>query len=167
MDMQEALSVEFRNEIDLVESFLCDCQVRNFSPRTIASYKSHLKYFLNFYPISATMNDLKDFLVLLRDERALSVSTIENYFCSLSTFYDFLVWEHIVPENNIPKFRKRYIRNYKESRPEERQLISLEQMKNLIDSAKDLQTKTIFLVFAKIGIRRQELIDLDRSNVFS
>jgi len=166
MDMQEALSVEFRNEIDLVESFLCDCQVRNFSPRTIASYKSHLKYFLNFYPISATMNDLKDFLILLRDERALSVSTIENYFCSLSTFYDFLVWEHIVMENNIPNFRKRYIRYYKEPRAEERQLLSLDQMRALIDSTEDLQTKTIFLLFAKTGIRRQELIDLDRSDVF-
>ena len=39
-------------------------------------------------------------------------------------------------------------------------------MRNLIDSAEDLQTKTLFLLFAKTGIRRQELIDLDRSDIF-
>lgn len=166
MDMQEALNIEPVTEVNLLEAFLCDCQIRNFSPGTIASYKSYIKCFLKFYPVSANMNDLKDFLVLLRDERELSVSSIENYFCSLSTFYEFLVWERIVKENIIPHFRKRYIRYYKEPRPEERQLISLEQMKNLIDSTESLQTKTMFLVFAKTGIRRQELIDLDGSDVY-
>ncbi|AKB35546.1 Site-specific recombinase [Methanosarcina siciliae C2J] len=166
MDMLDVLSVEFTSEIDLLDSFLCDCQVRNFSPRTIASYKSHVQYFLNFYNIHASVNDLKDFLVHIRDERGLSASTVENYFCSLSTFYEFLVWERVVKENTIPAFRKRYIRYYKEPRSEERQLISLKQMKNLIDSAGDLQTKVMFLVFAKTGIRRQELIDLDRSDIY-
>ncbi|WP_440944929.1 tyrosine-type recombinase/integrase [Methanosarcina sp. T3] len=165
--MQDILVLETtKNEIDLLDSFLCDCAVRNFSPRTIAAYKSHLNYFLKFYSVGITTNDLKDFLILLRDERGLSASTVENYFCTLSTFYDFLVWENIVKENIILPFRKRYIRYYKEPRPEERQLISLEQMRDLINSAEDLQTKTMFLIFAKTGIRRQELIDLDRSDVY-
>ncbi|AKB79105.1 Site-specific recombinase [Methanosarcina horonobensis HB-1 = JCM 15518] len=110
---------------------------------------------------------MKDFLVHIRDEKGYAASTVENYFASLSCFCDYLEWEGIIQENIIPKFRKRYLRYYKDPLPEERQLISLEQMKDLINSAEDLQTKTIFLIFAKTGIRRQELIDLDRSDVYS
>jgi integrase/recombinase XerD len=165
MDMQEALSVELINEIDLVESFLCDCKVRNFSPGTIASYKSHIKYFLSFYSVNANMNDFKDFLVLLRDERALSASTVDNYFCALSTFYDFLLWEKIVTENIVPQFKKRFVRYYKEQKPEKRQLINKEQMKNLINSTEDLRFKAMFLFFAKTVIRRQELIDIDLEDI--
>ena len=164
--MLDILSVESKNEIDLLDSFLCDCQIRNFSHRTIESYKSHLKYFLQFYPVSTNTNNLKDFLLLLRDERGLSSSTVENYFCSLSTFFDYLEWEKVLEKNVIPQFRKRYIRYYKEPRPEERQLIGLEQMKDLIDSAKNIQTKSMFTIFAKTGIRRQELIDIDLNNVY-
>lgn len=154
------------SEIDLLDSFLCDCKVRNFAPGTIGNYKSHVKYFLSFYSINASINDLKDFLMLLRDEKGFSSSTIGNYFYALSTFYDFLVWENVVNENIIPKFQKRFIRYYKEERPEERQLINKEQMKALINSVSDIRFKTMFLFFAKTGIRRQELIDLDLENVF-
>lgn len=164
--MQELLLSSTLNEIDILDSFICDCEVRNFSPRTIAGYKSHIKYFLKFYTVHASLNDLKDFLIHIRDEKGYAASTVENYFAALSCFYDFLQWEGIVRTNMIPKFRKRYIRYYKEPMSEERQLINLKQMRSLIDSAEELQTKTIFLLFAKTGIRRQELIDLDRSDIF-
>lgn len=165
--MQELLISSTINEIDILDSFICDCEVRNYSPRTIASYKSDIKYFLKFYSIHANVNDFKDFLVHLRDEKGYAASTVGNYFAALSCFYDFLEWEGIVRINIIPKFRKRYIRYYKEPIPEERQLINLQQMRSLIDSAGDLQIKTIFLLFAKTGIRRQELIDIDRSDVYT
>lgn len=145
---------------DLLLDFLEDCQVRNFSPRTIQSYKSNLKYFLSRHSIEITPLVLKDFLVHIRDEKGYSPSTVENYFSSLSSFYDFLEWEG-VQKNIVPQFRKRYLRYYKEQRHEERQLISLEQMRTLIDSADWIGYKAIFVFFAKTGIRRQELIDLD------
>lgn len=104
--------------------------------------------------------DLKSFLVHLRDEKGYSPSRVENYFVALSSFYDFLEWEG-VQKNIVPQFRKRYLRYYKEQRHEERQLISLEQMKDLINSSTWLGYKAIFIFFAKTGIRRQELIDLD------
>ena len=153
-------------ETTFLNDFLLDCQVRNFSPRTIQSYKSHIKYYLSSHPIQISLGDLKDFLVHIRDEKGYAASTVENYFASLSCFCDYLEWEGIIQENIIPKFRKRYLRYYKDPLPEERQLIILEQMKDLINSAEDLQTKTMFLIFAKTGIRRQELIDLDRSDVY-
>ncbi len=153
-------------ESEILGDFLLDCKVRNFSPRTIQSYKSHIKYFLSKHPVQIDQEDLKDFLVHIRDEKNYAASTVENYFSSLSCFYDYLVWEGILQENIIPIFRKRYLRYYKDPLHEERQLISREQMRELIDSAEDLQIKVIFLLFVKTGIRRQELIDLDRTDIF-
>jgi Site-specific recombinase XerD len=149
----------------LLLEFLEDCEVRNFSPRTIQSYKSNLKYFLSRYSIEITPLILKDFLVHIRDEKNYAPSTVENYFAALSSFYDFLEWEG-VQKNIVPQFRKRYLRYYKDQRHEERQLINLEQMKDLIDSAEWIGYKAIFLFFAKTGIRRQELIDLDLQDLY-
>lgn len=151
---------------EILDDFLLDCKIRNFSPRTTQSYKSHIKYYLTRYPVRISQEDLKDFLVHIRDEKSYAASTVENYFSSLSCFYDYLVWEGILQENIIPIFRKRYLRYYKDPLHEERQLISREQMRELIDSAQDLQTKVMFLLFVKTGIRRQELIDLDRTDIF-
>lgn len=150
----------------ILDDFLKDCMVRNFSPRTIQGYRSHIKYFLSRHSLIISPEVLKDFLVHIRDEKNYAASTVENYFASLSCFCDYLEWEGFIEENIVPKFRKRYLRYYKDPLPEERQLINLEQMRDLIDSAEDLLTKTLFLVFAKTGIRRQELIDLDRSDVY-
>ncbi|WP_292381517.1 tyrosine-type recombinase/integrase [Methanosarcina sp. UBA289] len=149
----------------LLLDFLDDCEVRNFSPRTIQSYKSNLKYFLSRHSIEISPTVLKDFLVHIRDEKGYAPSTIENYFAALSSFYDFLEWEG-VQKNIVPQFRKRYLRYYKEQRHEERQLINLEQMKDLIDSADWIGYKAMFIFFAKTGIRRQELIDLDLQDLF-
>ena len=148
-------------ETILLSDFLLDCQVRNFSPRTVQSYKSNLKYFLSRHPVRISPEDLKVFLVHIRDEKGFAPSTVENYFAALSSFNDFLEWEGVIERNVVPQFRKRYLRQYKDQRNEERQLISLEQMKDLIDSAEWICHKAMFVFFAKTGIRRQELIDLD------
>lgn len=153
-------------EKNFLTDFLLDCQIRNFSPRTIQSYKSNLKYFLSRHSIQISPEVLKDFLVHIRDEKGYSPSTVENYFAALSSFYDWLEWEGVFEKNIIPQFRKRYLRYYKEQRHEERQLISLEQMKNLIDSAEWIGFKAMFIFFAKTGIRRQELIDIDIKDLY-
>jgi len=153
-------------ETTLLLDFLQDCKVRNFSPRTIQSYKSNLKYFLSRHSVQISPEVLKDFLVHIRDEKGYAPSTVENYFAALSSFNDFLEWECVIDKNIIPQFRKRYLRYYKEQRHEERQLINLEQMKALIDSADSLCTKAMFIFFAKTGIRRQELIDLDIQDLY-
>ncbi|AKB51752.1 Site-specific recombinase [Methanosarcina barkeri str. Wiesmoor] len=152
-------------ETSLLSNFLLDCQVRNFSPRTIQSYKSCLRYFLSRHSIEISPEVLKSFLVHIRDEKNFAPSTVENYFAALSSFFDYLEYEG-VQKNIVPQFRKRYLRYYKEQRHEERQLISLEQMRALIDSTEWIGFKAMFIFFAKTGIRRQELIDLDLQDLY-
>lgn len=144
--------------------FKIDCLARGFAPRTVESYMGHVNYFLSLYYLEDP--DLVSFLLHLRDDRKFTLSTISSYFSSLSTFYDYLEYEGIVKHNPIPKFRKRYLRYYKRHhRPETRQLITVCQMAQLINYADHLLYKTIITVLAKTGIRRNELITLDRTDV--
>jgi integrase/recombinase XerD len=156
MDIQKA---------QLIAEFIDDCRVRNFSKESIIAYRSHLRYFLSMNPINASLQDLSNFLVLIRDTKGLRPSTVGNYFVSLSTFYEYLVFKGALKENLIPAFRKRYVRYYKNPRHEERQLITYEQMRDLILYPKDIMWRTIFLMYCKTGVRRQELIDLDENDI--
>lgn len=153
-------------ETTLLNDFLQDCKTRNFSPRTIQSYKSNLKYFLSRHSLEISPEVLRTFLIHIRDEKGYAPSTVENYFAALSSFLDWLEWEGVIEKNIVPQFRKRYLRYYKQQQHEERQLISLEQMRDLIDSAEWIGWKAMFIFLAKTGIRRQELIDLDLKDLF-
>ena len=48
---------------------------------------------------------------------------------------------------------------------QERQLISIEDMARLVNSEMDIRNKAIIILLAKTGIRRNELIILDVSDV--
>lgn len=147
----------------LVSDFFRDCKARGYANRTIESYISHIRYFLSFSEVDVDYEDLKTFLIHIRDEKGYTLATCNNYFASLSTFYDFLEFENIVERNRVPAFRKRYLRSYKKHHtPETRQLISLEEMKQLVNAPEHLVYRVLILFLAKTGIRRNELITLDR-----
>jgi integrase/recombinase XerD len=63
--------------------------------------------------------------------------------------------------------RKRYVRQYKDTRasPSTRQLISVDEMKTLLNSILDTRDKAIITVLAKTGIRRGELISIDVEDI--
>ncbi len=150
----------------IVNDFVNDCRARGYAPRTIESYVSHVKYFLTQHDIESDHDSLKEFLVHIRDEQGYTLSTCNNYFASLSTFFDFLEFEGHIDRNLIPAFRKRYLRSYKKNyTPETRQLINVEQMAQLVDAPAALAYQTMILFLAKTGVRRNELITLDIRDV--
>ena len=64
--------------------------------------------------------------------------------------------------------RKRYLRRYKDKHDgQERKLISIEEMGRLINNDMDIRDRAIITLLAKTGIRRNELISLDVSDVIS
>jgi integrase/recombinase XerD len=157
---------------ELFEMFLREAHIRGLTKRTIEDYESRLKYFFNFikkHAIEMTINDFKDFLVNIKDERGLSDSSINNYFAALHSFYEFLTFEGYLKVNPIVMFRKRYLAYLRLNRfkkmNSERQLISIEDMKNLILSILDLRDKAVVTLLAKTGIRRQELINIDVDDI--
>lgn len=147
---------------NLISDFLGDRKARGYAGRTMESYISHIRYFLSIYDLDTDYADLKAFLIHIKDEKGYTLATCNNYFASLSTFYDYLEFEKIVERNIVPAFRKRYLRSYKKNHtPEVRQLISIEDMKNLVDTPEFLVYRTLILFLAKTGVRRNELISLD------
>lgn len=153
-------------EETLISEFFRDCKARGYASRTVESYVSHIRYFMSFYDVDAGYDDLKEFLIHIRDERGYTLATCNNYFASLSTFYDFLEFEKIVERNMVPAFRKRYLRSYKKNyTPETRQLIGIEDMANLVNVPEYLVYRVLIIFLAKTGVRRNELITLDREDL--
>jgi len=146
------------NDEKLIEEFILDCRLRKFSEESIRSYKSILKITSNFLRrnqsslLSLDRYVLKKLLKYLTNDRGYSVKTLENYFSVISTFCDYLAYEELIDKNPILPFRKRYIRQYKADRHNtdpSRKLISVEQMRMLINSILDPRNKAIVTLLAK------------------
>ncbi len=158
----------------LIEMFVADCNLRNFSSESIRRYRSSLliiSYFLNRKGLGLLNLDkyiLKDVLAYLVDKRGVSPKTLENYFAALSSFYQFLEYENLTDRNPVLPFRKRYLRQYKNTKSNpgsERKLISVSQMAMLINSILNPRDKAIITLLAKTGIRREELINIDLDDI--
>lgn len=111
---------------------------------------------------------IREYIRVLREERKVSMATIENHLSSVSSFLEYLVYEEIVGSNVALAVRKRYLRRYKNGDPGDahsRKLITTEQLKLLIDSIMVPRDKAIILLLAKTGIRRGELISIDVGEV--
>jgi len=156
----------------LIADFVKDCALRGMSPRSIPHYGYIPKVFQSYLEdrnasfLDVDKDLLRGFIEYLRIEKEAAGKTVENYFAVLSTFYDYLAFEGIVPSNPVLPIRKRYLRRYKDNdATQERQLISMEDMARLINSEMDIRNKAIITLLAKTGIRRNELITLDVSDV--
>lgn len=152
-------SIEF-----YVQAFEHDSEIRGLTKGTIEAYKCVIRQFSAKYPINSGIEGYKCFLMDLRKEN-LSQKTIENKFSALSTFFDFLEFEGYTGTNDILKFRKRYLRTYKSNISESRKVISLENLAQLIMAPNWIGDQALIILLAKTGIRRNELITLDRSDV--
>ena len=154
--------------MDYLKNYILDCRSRGYAVRTIEAYEGHVRYFLNqgYDPVKIELDDLKCFLQHLRDDRKLSLNTISKYFAALGSFYDYLDFEGLVDQNLIQKFRKRYLRNYKRLHvAQTKQLIEIPDMIRLIQSVDELRYKAMMLFLAKTGVRRNELITLDKKDI--
>ncbi len=155
----------------VIAAYLQDCEVRGMSPRSLPGYKSALKDFSGYLDsiktdiIDVDKNVLKGYLEHSR-RRGLSQRSIELTFSVLSSYYEYLVYEGLVSSNPVPAIRKRYLRRYKDNGdPHERQLISVEDSTRMIKGEPDIRNKAILILLFKTGMRRNELITLDISDV--
>jgi len=156
----------------LVAAYLADCEIRGMSPRSFPGYHSALRAFLKYlsekdvHLLDVGQNELIDFIRYLRLERRVSQRTIELTFSVLSSLYEYLIFSGRLEVNPVLPVRKRYLKRYKDNGDRnERQLISVESMTRLINSTLDIRDRAIITLLAKTGIRRNELISLDVSDV--
>ena len=95
------------------------------------------------------------------------MSTIENHLSCISSFLDYLVYEEIIESNVALAVRKRYLRRYKsdDSDAQSRKLITVEELKTLVNSIMIPRDRAIIMLLAKTGIRRSELVSIDVNDV--
>ena len=156
----------------VIAAYLQDCEVRGMTPGSLPRYKSCLNIFQEYMARGgkqiheADRDSLKGFIEYMRKEREASQKTIETYFSTLSSFFEFLAYEGIVNQNPVLAVRKRYLRRYKDNAdPHERKLISIEDAARMIKGEPDIRNKAILAMLFKTGMRRNELITLDISDV--
>jgi integrase/recombinase XerD len=145
--------------MNFVENFKQDLELRQLRPHTIANYVSNVQHFLlyNPNPMKVQKEDLKKYLDILLQED-LAGSTLKSYFISVNAFYEYLKYEEEIKENPIPPFRKRYLP--RKVIKEKRQYISVETARVIIKRTGHIMDRTMQLLFAKSGIRREEMLIL-------
>jgi integrase/recombinase XerD len=148
-------------EMDL-KSFEADLRLQGLAACTIKGTKWDAHQYLawcasqGYDPLDP---DLRLYLQHLK-ERGLKYGTIRNSFTRLSCYFEYLIEEGRMEQNPAEKFRKRYIKKYKETE-ERRKIISIEEAKTLVRATIDTRDRAILLLLLKTGIRRNELVTLD------
>ena len=153
----------------MIDAFLQDMELSGKSKTTALHYgyclKNYAAYLSGRDPLQADKEDLRGFIAYLKAQEKTS-KTIENYFSVISSFYEYLVFEGKAAANPVIAVRKRYLRRYKDNDDgQARKLISVEDMSNLINSTLNVRDKAVITLLAKTGIRRNELVTLDVSDV--
>jgi len=148
-----------------LDKFLLDCDNKGMTTHSIETYKSNLIEFLKYNPspLDVGTDHLLFYLQNLK-ARNLSHSTLKGYFAAVSSFYDFLVFFKFIPINPVTGFRKRYILRGKDH-PATRQIIGIEDMRQLLSIADHVVKRLIILMPAKTGIRNGEFHDLKVSDL--
>jgi integrase/recombinase XerD len=158
----------------MISQFILDCKLRNFSEDSIRSYDSILRVSSRFFAqtgrtlLNLDKFALRELLSHLTTDCGYSAKTLENYFSALSSFSDYLTYEGYTDRNPILPFRKRYLRQYKadtHSKGASRKLVSIEQMRMLLNSILAPRDRAIVTLLAKTGIRRKELIKIDVDDI--
>lgn len=153
----------------MIDAFLQDMELSGKSKTTALHYgyclKNYAAYLDGRDPLHADKETLRGFIAYLKAQEKTS-KTIENYFSVISSFYEYLVFEGKAAANPVIAVRKRYLRRYKDNDDgQARKLISVEDMSNLINSTLNVRDKAVITLLAKTGIRRNELVTLDVSDV--
>lgn len=154
--------------LETLNNFLQDCTLRGRTKRTVEGYRSSIKEFLEYYPQpeKVTKYELKNYLAVLQ-ARDLKMTTIKGYFSAMSSFYEYLIYEERIQANPILPFRARYLD--KTTRYDRRQLLSVDKMRQLINSIKlefdNIQDIAMLVTLAKTGARKQEFLDLQVKDI--
>lgn len=162
---------------ELIDEYLTDIKCTNLTKRTIDNYHSCLKEFSSFFIkslLDVDVNDLKKYKMHLEEKKnqyrePFSKSTISRYFTAVESFFEYLEYDEYIEKNPMPKFRHRYLKEYKRTRynksDSRRKIITVEQMSMLVNSIIDPRDKAVIVLLAKTGIRRNELKNIDIDDI--
>ncbi len=155
---------------ELIKNFMVDCEVLKLTPGSMRKYEGTLKLFDQLVKKDFLKVDIKDLKIFLKhlNKKELVSKTILGHYAALSSFYNYLEFEDLVPKNLVKKFRRRYLINYKkniEDTSHQRQIISADKMRELISIVLDPRDRCILILLAKTGVRVSELSKIDVESI--
>ena len=145
--------VVIKNNLDLKQESENFVKYLDVSNGTLYTYKEGLKSFFEYliangisYP---TRNDLRAF----RDElkSRLTIYTINSYLTAIRRFFRYLEL------NNIYEDITKDVKSIKISKIPKKQVLTLEQTKQIYNSLTDLREKCLFSLFVSTGMRAIEV----------
>ena len=157
----------WRDSMELMQKHATDCEIRGFCRTTVSTYKGYIRHYLENIqdPLNVSRDELRHVMRQLADKE-YSASSYKGYWAAVDDFYKFLQYEDITDYNPVPRFRERYLpRVINIAKSEQRQCIDLAQMRQLIDRSHNIVELTMMLLLAKTGIRRGELLDIEKKDV--
>jgi integrase/recombinase XerD len=155
---------------NILKKFAADMELRDFAPTTCKSYLQKATAFSNYLElkrleiVKADQEVILSYLGYLR-AKGLRRKSIEANFNAITSLYDFFIErERLISINPARLVSKRYLKTYKDHQ-QRRQLISIEDASRLVQSILPTRNKAIVTVLFKTGIRLNELISLDISDI--
>lgn len=123
------------------------------SDLTLKSYGDGLKSFVGYINERGIKNPTREDVREYRNElyETKSSNTVNSYLCSLRVFFNYLESKGLYP--NITKD----IKNIKTSKIPKKQVLSLEQCKEIYNSLTDKREKLIFSLAISTGLRASEI----------
>lgn len=131
-------------------SLIQECRLRNYSPKTVKAYSHYNHHFLKFCskkPRQVKANDLRNYLLYLDSKRASS-SQINLAHNSINFYYKNILQRNF---KKIP-FQKREDRV--------KPVLNKNEIKGLIDAAKNMKHKLIMSLLYASGVRVTELVNI-------
>jgi len=137
-----------------------DMELRNMSQNTIEGYLRRVQVFLRDTHVendNISIEDIRNYIICLKQDKKLSLGTINAYVSALKFFYDITLekdWNH----RKVPRMR-----GYK-SLPA---VLSKDEVFEVIDSIKNLKHKAILMTMYGSGLRVSEVANLKVSDIDS
>lgn len=131
------------------------------SDLTLKLYSDGLKSFFAYITEKGIKNPIREDVKAYRDElyENKSSNTVNSYLCSLRVFFNYLESRGIYP--NITKD----IKNIKTSKIPKKQVLSVEECKNIYNSLTDAREKLIFSLAITTGLRASEIANAKIENI--
>ena len=148
-------NLNFKN---MYEDFISYIDV---SELTLKSYGDGIRNFLNYLSDNGIKNPTRDDVRDYRDELSTnkSVNTVNSYLCSLRVFFNYLESKEWYP--NITKD----VKNVKTSKIPKKQVLSVEQCKQIYTSLTNKREKLIFSLAISTGLRASEIANAKLDNI--
>lgn len=150
------------NLLDLLQEFLCDCEFRKLSDRTVNNYKYFISKFIDAIEVSEVeelnRTIIKNFITSLD----VSTSTKNTYLRNILVFIHYIETEY---ELNL-NIKVRKLKEQQEIKftPSE---VEVEKLKQYYNNKTFLscRNKTIIYTFCSLGLRCSELLNLKVENI--